>query len=185
MVAYPSLQLRSAVFTQDLVLWTEEPDDFSNPQWWKEHYTRRLHSSVKSHSITGREVNVISYFYSLQSFSDKNKNSVLPFWSRHDRSTLISKIDNWKDSLDKSTRFLLEFGAWVHFVPSLTSCSLWRPIWQKYYWLFHLDTNKKINATKHCSHKQNQWHQTLHCLTYVTNNNKPKPESLIWQYTAH
>lgn len=51
--------------------------------------------------------------------------------------------------------------------------------------MFHLDTNKKINATKHRSHKQNQWQQTLHCLTYVINNNNPKPESLFLQYAAH
>lgn len=119
------------------------------------------------------------------SLTDKNKDSFLQFWLQHDLN-----FGNWttewphavlRASLDKSTRFQLQFGAWVHFVP--TSCSLWRPIWQKYYWLFRLDTNKKINATKHCGHKQNQW-QTLHSLMYVTNNNNPQPESSVLQYTA-
>lgn len=77
-----------------------------------------------------------------------------------------------------SQDFRWGFSVYIHIVLSPTSR------WQKNYWLFYLDTSKKINSAKHCTHKQKLATPNILLCMYVTENNNPKPESLISPFTA-
>lgn len=152
MLAYTSLQLRSAVFMHDAVLYTEDSED-SGPQWWNEqHPLQPNSSSAKSHSVTVR--GVISYFYSLQPFKHhqtKAKDTVLPLWSYH--------AHNSSDQSDKITRFLLRVQCLYLY------CSFWNISLAEELpavWFRHERANKLSQSSRH---------QTFCCAMYVTGNN--------------